>query len=193
MRGRASRGRSGVVIEYDAGILCVEPNPSGALCKISEIHDRIAFAAVGRYNEFENLRKAAVRYAYTSGYQYDRSGVTARAWPTGTRRSSGRSSPGATSCTRRGLWSPTWARAPPPTRCTGSPSTAGSLPSTALSPWAAGQSGVRRAQGTLHRGHALSGALATAAVAAQGNGETSEVNAGQLELAVPWLPWRPVT
>jgi proteasome alpha subunit len=73
-----ARGRSGVVIQYDAGILFVAPNPSGALHKISEIYDRIAFAAVGRYNEFENLRKAGVRYADMTGYQYDRSDVTAR-------------------------------------------------------------------------------------------------------------------
>ena len=58
-----ARGRSGVVIQYDEGILFVAPNPSSALHKISEIYDRIAFAAVGRYNEFENLRKAGVRYA----------------------------------------------------------------------------------------------------------------------------------
>jgi proteasome alpha subunit len=73
-----ARGRSGVVIQYDAGILFVAPNPSSALHKISEIYDRIAFAAVGRYNEFENLRKAGVRYADMTGYQYDRSDVTAR-------------------------------------------------------------------------------------------------------------------
>jgi proteasome alpha subunit len=73
-----ARGRSGVVIQYDEGILFVAPNPSRALHKISEIYDRIAFAAVGRYNEFENLRVAGVRYADTRGYQYDRADVTAR-------------------------------------------------------------------------------------------------------------------
>ncbi len=73
-----TRGRSGVVIEYDGGILFVAPNPSRALNKFSEIYDRIAFAAVGRYNEFENLRKAGVRYADTTGFQYDRQDVTAR-------------------------------------------------------------------------------------------------------------------
>ena len=73
-----ARGRSGVVIQYDGGILFVAPNPSSALHKISEIYDRIAFAAVGRYNEFENLRKAGVRYADYTGYQYDRTDVTAR-------------------------------------------------------------------------------------------------------------------
>ena len=73
-----ARGRSGVVIQYDGGILFVAPNPSRALHKISEIYDRIAFAAVGRYNEYELLRKAGVRYADMTGYQYDRQDVTAR-------------------------------------------------------------------------------------------------------------------
>ncbi len=73
-----ARGRSGVVLQYDGGILFVAPNPSRALHKISEIYDRIAFAAVGRYNEFENLRKAGVRYADMTGFQYDRQDVTAR-------------------------------------------------------------------------------------------------------------------
>jgi proteasome alpha subunit len=73
-----ARGRNSVVIQYDDGILFVAPNPSGALHKISEIYDRIAFAAVGRYNEYENLRVAGVRYADTRGYQYDRADVTAR-------------------------------------------------------------------------------------------------------------------
>ena len=66
------------MIQYDAGILFVAPNPSRALHKISEIYDRIAFAAVGRYNEYEILRKAGVRYADMTGFQYDRQDVTAR-------------------------------------------------------------------------------------------------------------------
>ena len=53
-----ARGRSCVALKYAGGILMVAPNPSSALHKISEIYDRIAFAAVGRYNEYENLRKA---------------------------------------------------------------------------------------------------------------------------------------
>jgi proteasome alpha subunit len=73
-----ARGRNSVVIQYDAGILFVAPNPSRALHKVSEIYDRIAFAAVGRYNEYENLRIAGVRYADMRGYQYDRTDVTAR-------------------------------------------------------------------------------------------------------------------
>jgi proteasome alpha subunit len=56
----------------------VAPNPSSALHKVSEIYDRIAFAAVGRYNEYENLRKAGVTYADITGYQFDRHDVTAR-------------------------------------------------------------------------------------------------------------------
>ena len=60
------------MLQYDDGILFVAENPSRALHKISEIYDRIAFAAVGKYNEFENLRIAGVRYADMRGYSYDR-------------------------------------------------------------------------------------------------------------------------
>src|SRR5690242_572791 len=73
-----ARGRNSVVVAYDEGILFVAPNPSSALHKVSEIYDRIAFAAVGRYNEYENLRVAGVRFADTRGYQYAREDVTAR-------------------------------------------------------------------------------------------------------------------
>ena len=73
-----ARGRSVVVIQYDGGILFVAENLSRALHKISEIYDRIAFAAVGKYNEFENLRMAGVRYADLRGYSYDRQDVTGR-------------------------------------------------------------------------------------------------------------------
>ena len=72
------RGRSCVALQYAGGILLVAPNPSSALHKISEIYDRIGFAAVGRYNEYENLRKAGVTYADITGYQFDRHDVTAR-------------------------------------------------------------------------------------------------------------------
>jgi proteasome alpha subunit len=72
------RGRSVVVLQYADGIVFVAENPSRALHKISEIYDRIAFAAVGKYNEFENLRQAGVRFADMRGYSYDRSDVTAR-------------------------------------------------------------------------------------------------------------------
>jgi proteasome alpha subunit len=67
-----------VVLQYADGILFVADNPSRALHKISEIYDRIAFAAVGKYNEFENLRQQGVRYADVNGYMYDRRDVTAR-------------------------------------------------------------------------------------------------------------------
>src|SRR3954470_18410847 len=73
-----ARGRSVAVLQYADGILFVSENPSEALHKISEIYDRIAFAAVGRYNEFENLRIAGVRLADMRGYSYDRRDVTGR-------------------------------------------------------------------------------------------------------------------
>jgi proteasome alpha subunit len=73
-----ARGRSVAVVQYDEGILFVSENPSQALHKVSEIYDRIAFAAVGRYNEFENLRIAGVRLADMRGYSYDRRDVTGR-------------------------------------------------------------------------------------------------------------------
>ena len=73
-----ARGRSVVVLGYDKGIAFVAENPSRALHKVSEIYDRIGFAAVGKYNEFENLRVAGIRYADLRGYSYDRSDVTAR-------------------------------------------------------------------------------------------------------------------
>jgi len=74
-----SRGRSVAVIFYDKGILFVGENPSRALHKISEIYDRLAFAAAGRYNEYEQLRIAGVRHADMRGYVYDRRDVTGRA------------------------------------------------------------------------------------------------------------------
>ncbi len=74
-----ARGRSVVVVGYAGGIAFVADNPSRTLHKISEIYDRIGFAAVGKYNEFENLRVAGVRYADLRGYSYDRADVTARA------------------------------------------------------------------------------------------------------------------
>ncbi|MDQ6896377.1 MAG: proteasome subunit alpha [Actinomycetota bacterium] len=72
-----ARGRSVVVLAYDKGIAFVAENPQ-SLRKISEIYDRIAFAAVGMYYEFENLRVAGIRYADLRGYSYDRSDVSAR-------------------------------------------------------------------------------------------------------------------
>ena len=74
-----ARGRSVVVLTYAGGVLFVAENVSTTLHKVSEIYDRIGFAAVGRYNEFENLRAAGVRMADLRGYSYDRRDVTGRA------------------------------------------------------------------------------------------------------------------
>jgi proteasome alpha subunit len=74
-----SRGRSIVTLEFGDGILLVAENPSTLLHKISEIYDRIAFAGVGKYNEFENLRIAGIRHADVKGYSYSRGDVTAKA------------------------------------------------------------------------------------------------------------------
>jgi proteasome alpha subunit len=77
-RKGVARGRSCVTLQYAGGILLVTPNASSALHKISELYDRIGFAAVGRFPEYENLRKAGVTYADVTGYQFDRADVTAR-------------------------------------------------------------------------------------------------------------------
>jgi len=74
-----ARGRSIVALEYLDGILLVAENPSTLLHKVSEIYDRIAFAGVGKYNEFENLRIAGIRHADVKGYSYSRGDVTAKA------------------------------------------------------------------------------------------------------------------
>ncbi|MFY1694057.1 MULTISPECIES: proteasome subunit alpha [unclassified Solwaraspora] len=71
-----ARGRSALVLSYEGGVLFVAENLSSALHKVSEIYDRIGFAAVGRYNEFENLRRAGVRMADLNGLSYDRRDVT---------------------------------------------------------------------------------------------------------------------
>lgn len=73
-----ARGRSVIVMTYDDGVLMLAENASTSLHKVGEIYDRIGFAAVGRYNEFENLRQAGIRYADTRGFSYDRRDVTAR-------------------------------------------------------------------------------------------------------------------
>ena len=73
-----SRGKAIVTIEYRDGVLLVAENPSTLLHKISEIYDRIAFAGVGKYNEFENLRVAGVRHADVKGYSYSRGDVSAK-------------------------------------------------------------------------------------------------------------------
>ena len=74
-----ARGRGVVVLTYTDGVLFVAENASSALHKVSEIYDRIAFAGVGKYNEYENLRVAGIRLADLRGYSYDRRDVTARA------------------------------------------------------------------------------------------------------------------
>jgi len=73
-----ARGKSVVLIQAQDAIVFVAENPSKALHKISEIYDRIGFAAVGKYNEFENLRVSGIRFADLRGYAYDRSDVSAR-------------------------------------------------------------------------------------------------------------------
>jgi proteasome alpha subunit len=74
-----ARGRGVVVLTYTDGVLFVAENASSTLHKVSEIYDRIAFAGVGKYNEYENLRVAGIRLADLRGYSYDRRDVTARA------------------------------------------------------------------------------------------------------------------
>ncbi|MDA8262920.1 MAG: proteasome subunit alpha [Actinomycetota bacterium] len=73
-----ARGRSLIGCIYASGILLCAENPSKSLHKISEIYDRIAFAGVGKYNEFDQLRVAGVRHADTKGYAYSRDDVDAR-------------------------------------------------------------------------------------------------------------------
>jgi proteasome alpha subunit len=74
-----ARGRSIMALEYADGVLLMGENLSGALFKISEIYDRVAFAGVGKYNEFEALRVAGIRHADVKGYSYARADVTAKA------------------------------------------------------------------------------------------------------------------
>jgi proteasome alpha subunit len=73
-----ARGRALVAMRYTEGIAIVAENPSETLRKVSEIYDRIAFAGVGRYNEFDQLRVAGIRAADLKGYQYSRDDVDAR-------------------------------------------------------------------------------------------------------------------
>jgi proteasome alpha subunit len=73
-----ARGRSLAALVYDDGVVMCAENPSATLRKISEIYDRIAFAGVGKYNEFDQLRIAGVRAADLKGYSYSREDVDAR-------------------------------------------------------------------------------------------------------------------
>jgi proteasome alpha subunit len=67
-----------VTLAYAGGVLFVAENPSRSLQKVSEIYDRVGFAAVGRFNEFDSLRRGGIQYADTRGYAYDRRDVTGR-------------------------------------------------------------------------------------------------------------------
>ncbi len=73
-----ARGRSVVALAYADGVLFVAENPSRSLQKVSELYDRVGFAAVGRFNEFDNLRRGGIQFADTRGYAYDRRDVTGR-------------------------------------------------------------------------------------------------------------------
>jgi proteasome alpha subunit len=77
-RKNIGRGRPLVGVEYSDGILLCAENPSHSLHKVSEIYDRIAFAGVGRYNEFDQLRRSGVQHADIKGYQFSREDVDAR-------------------------------------------------------------------------------------------------------------------
>src|SRR3954471_23457576 len=78
-RKNIMRGRPVVVLKYAEGVLFVAENPQSTLYKVGEIYDRIGFAAVGRYSEYETLRVAGIRLADVRGYSYDRRDVTGRA------------------------------------------------------------------------------------------------------------------
>ena len=73
-----ARGRSVLALTYSGGVLFVAENPSRSLHKVSELYDRVGFAAVGRFNEFDSLRRGGIQFADTRGYAYDRRDVTGR-------------------------------------------------------------------------------------------------------------------
>ncbi|MDP9226218.1 MAG: proteasome subunit alpha [Actinomycetota bacterium] len=73
-----ARGKSVIALEYSDGIVFIAENPSATLHKISEIYDRIAFAGVGKFNEFEQLRIGGIRLVDVKGYSYSREDVTAK-------------------------------------------------------------------------------------------------------------------
>ena len=74
-----ARGRSVIALEYSDGIIFIAENPSVTLHKVSEIYDKIAFAGVGKFNEFEQLRIGGIRLSDVKGYSYSREDVTAKA------------------------------------------------------------------------------------------------------------------
>ena len=73
-----ARGKSIVTLEYDEGVLMVAENPL-KLKKLGEIYDRIAFAGVGKFSEFDRLRKMGVQWADVEGYRFSRDDVRAKA------------------------------------------------------------------------------------------------------------------
>jgi len=73
-----ARGKSVLALEYSDGIVFIAENPSATLHKISEVYDRIAFAGVGRFNEFEQLRIGGIRIVDVKGFSYSREDVTAK-------------------------------------------------------------------------------------------------------------------
>ncbi|MGC8626604.1 MAG: proteasome subunit alpha [Acidimicrobiales bacterium] len=77
-RKNIARGRPLVATVYAGGVLICSENPSRSLHKVSEIYDRIAFGGVGKYNEFDQLRRAGVQHADVKGYQFSRDDVDAR-------------------------------------------------------------------------------------------------------------------
>ena len=165
-----ARGRSVVVLSYADGILFVAENPSRALHKISEIYDRIAFAAVGKYNEFENLRVAGVRLRRPARLLLrPRATSPAAAWPTPTRRPWARSSPPEQKPYEVELVVAEVGDEPRTrTRSTGSPTTARSPTSTASSLMGgAGRADQHLPERALPRGAGLAEALALAVEAAR--------------------------
>ncbi len=95
-----ARGRSVVALAYADGVLFVAENPSRSLQKVSELYDRVGFAAVGRFNEFDSLRRGGIQFADTRGYAYARRDVTGRQLANVYARRWARSSPNRPSRTR---------------------------------------------------------------------------------------------
>jgi proteasome alpha subunit len=77
-RKGVARGKSSVTLEFEGGVILMAENPS-TLSKIGEIYDRVAFAGVGKFSEFDQLRKIGIRYADTKGYAYSRDDVRGKA------------------------------------------------------------------------------------------------------------------
>ncbi len=73
-----ARGKAIVTLEFDGGIVMIAENPL-RLQKLGEIYDRIAFAGVGKFSEFDRLRKMGVQWADVEGYRFSRDDVRAKA------------------------------------------------------------------------------------------------------------------